>query len=82
MEIKDIFHCDLARLHLLHKTCWVDSTVGRSDWTVRVNAFTVHLVPARIMQLLEGGALYNKKVICTYQGYLYAYQGYLCIGRM
>ena len=21
-------HCDLARLHLLHKMCWVDSTLG------------------------------------------------------
>ena len=38
------FHCrntarqfvtiiDLARLHLFHKTCWVDSTLGSPDWT-------------------------------------------------
>ena len=41
--------CDLARLHLLHKTCWVDSTLGSPDWTVRLNAYTVHAVPAWIM---------------------------------
>ena len=23
-----VSHCDLARLHLLHKTCWVKSTLG------------------------------------------------------
>ena len=38
---------------LLHKTCWVGTTLGSPDWTVRVNACTVHIVPARIMQLLE-----------------------------
>ena len=46
-----IIHCDFARLNLLHKTCWVDSALGSQDWTVRVNTFTVHVVPARIMQL-------------------------------
>ena len=40
-------------LDLLHKTCWVNSTLGSSDWTVRVYSRTVHIVPARIMQLLE-----------------------------
>ena len=33
-------HCDLARLHLLHKACWVDCSQGIPDWTV-------HVVPAR-----------------------------------
>ena len=47
-----LIHCDLARLYFLHKTCWVDSTLGSPDWTVRLNACTVHVVPARIMQLL------------------------------
>ena len=40
----------LARLHLLHKTyIWVYSTLGSPDWVVRLNVFTVHVVPARIM---------------------------------
>ena len=42
-------------VHLLHKTCWVNSSLGSPDWTVRPNAFTVHVVPARIMQHLEWG---------------------------
>ena len=33
---------------MLHKTCWVDWT----DWTV---PYTVHVVPARVMQLLDRG---------------------------
>ena len=48
-------HCDLTRLHLLHKTCWVDFTVGSPDGTVRVNAYTVHFVTVRIMQIVQWG---------------------------
>ena len=44
---------DSARLHLLHKTCLVDSTLGSPDWIVRVNEYILHVVPALIMQLLE-----------------------------
>ena len=29
----EICHYDLAKLHLFHKTCWVDSTLGSPDWT-------------------------------------------------
>ena len=36
------FTADLARLHLWHKTCWVDSTLGSPDWTVRLNACTLY----------------------------------------
>ena len=43
---------NLARLHLMHKTCWIDSTLGSPDWTVRLNAYTVHDVPARIKHLI------------------------------
>ena len=35
--------CDLAKQHLLQKTCWVDFTLGSPDWTVRVNASTVRI---------------------------------------
>ena len=48
-------HCALARLHLLHKTCRVDLTPGSADWTVRLNIYTVNVVPARIIQLLDWG---------------------------
>ena len=44
---------NLARLHLMHKTCWIDSTLGSPDWTVRLNAYTVHDVPARIKHLIN-----------------------------
>ena len=30
------FTADLARLHLWHKTCWVNSTLGSPDWTVHL----------------------------------------------
>ena len=43
-------YCDFSRLHLLHKTCWV-------DWTVRRTAYAVRAVPARNMKLLERGGL-------------------------
>ena len=39
-------YCDLARLHLLHKPCWVDFALGSPDWTVLLNAYTVHTWPA------------------------------------
>ena len=45
--------CDLARLQLLHNTRSIDFTLGAPDMTVQLNAYTVHVVPARIMQLLE-----------------------------
>ena len=49
------FTFDLARLHVLHYTCWVDFTMdsltGQYNWM----HITVHVVPARIMQLLDGG---------------------------
>ena len=48
---------DLYRLHLLRETRWDDFTLGSHDWTVRLNTYTVHDVPARIMQLLEGGEM-------------------------
>ena len=38
----------IARLHLLHKTCWVDSRLGSLS-----EQYTVDIVPTRIMQLLE-----------------------------
>lgn len=44
-------------LHLLIKTCWVDSTLGSRDCTVRLNAYTFHVVPAQIMLLLEWGGI-------------------------
>ena len=44
-------HCDLARLHSLHKTFYVDFTLGSPDWTVQLNAYTVNVVPARIKQV-------------------------------
>ena len=28
---------------------WIDSTLDSPDWTIRLNACTVHAVPARIM---------------------------------
>ena len=30
---------DLARLRLLHKSCWVDFPLDNPDWTVRLNAY-------------------------------------------
>ena len=37
-----IEYTDLAAsLYLLHKTCWVDSTLGSPDWTVGLNAYAV-----------------------------------------
>ena len=45
------YHLAFARLHLLHKTCWVDSKLGslngRYDWMDS----TVRVVLARILQL-------------------------------
>ena len=35
--------CDLARLNLLQKTCWVDFTLGSPDWTVRLNVYIEHV---------------------------------------
>ena len=35
------------------KTCRVDFTLGIPDWTVQLNLYTVHVVPARNMQLLK-----------------------------
>ena len=37
----------------MHKTIWVDSTLGSPDWTVLMNAYTVHVVPDWIMQLIH-----------------------------
>ena len=37
-----------ARLHLLHKTSWVEFTLGSPDWTVQLDYATVHGVPARM----------------------------------
>ena len=57
---KKINFYNFARLHLLHKTCQVDSKLGSPDLTVRLNANvsnTIHVVPARIM-LFVLGALY------------------------
>ena len=45
----DIEHCDFARIHFLH----IKRTLGCLEWTVRLNAHTVHIVSARIMQRLE-----------------------------
>ena len=42
---------------MFHTTCWVDITLDSPAWTVRLIACTVHVVPARIMQLLEWGTL-------------------------
>ena len=54
--MEDKMHCALDRLQLFHKTCWVSSTcTGQPDWTVQLNAYTVRVVPARIMQLLGWG---------------------------
>ena len=48
-----------VQFFLLHKTCWVDSTLGSPNWTVRLKACTVHVLPARIMQLLDWGCFYQ-----------------------
>ena len=37
----------------LNKICWVYTTLGSPDWTVSLNVYTVHVVPARIMQPSE-----------------------------
>ena len=35
-----ILNCDLARAHLLHKTCWVNIILHVVvDWTVRLNTY-------------------------------------------
>ena len=46
-----------ARLQLMHKTCWVDFTLGSPDWMVRLNAYTLYNASllAWIMKLLEWG---------------------------
>ena len=31
-----------GRLQLMHKTCWVDFTLGIPDWMVRLNAYTLY----------------------------------------
>ena len=36
-------HCDPVRLHLLRKTCWIDSTLGSPGLTVRLNAYTLYI---------------------------------------
>ena len=38
--LKISHHVDLSSLHLLHKTCWVELSLGSLDWSVRVNAYT------------------------------------------
>ena len=48
-----------ARLHSLHKTYWVDSVWP--DWTVRLNAYTVRVVPAWSMQLLDWYGLCQRR---------------------
>ena len=53
LEHRVLIHRDVATVILpdLHQTYWVDFTAGSPDWTVRLYKFTVHAVPARIMQL-------------------------------
>ena len=46
----------LPRLHFLNKTYRVDFTLGSPDWTVQQDVCTEHVLPARILQLLEWGA--------------------------
>ena len=40
-------------------------TLGSPDWTERLNAYTVHVVPARIMHFLNGET--NSFCLCTMQ---------------
>ena len=35
LKINFTMHCDLVRLHLLYKTCWVEFTLGRLDSTTK-----------------------------------------------
>ena len=51
---------------MLHKTCWVDTTLGSPEWTVRVIAihYTVHVVPARSMQILVVECNVSFEVLC------------------
>ena len=46
---------DLARLRLLHKSCWVDFPLDNPDWTVLCIVYTVHVLPPRIMQNFRVG---------------------------
>ena len=45
---------------MIHKTCWVDCTLCTPDWTVQLNAFTLHVVLAQIMQRLDWSVLYSE----------------------
>ena len=38
---------------MLHKSCCADSTLDSPGWTVQLNAYTVHVVPDRIMKRIE-----------------------------
>ena len=51
---------------MLHKTCWVDTTLGSPEWTVRVIVihYTVHVVPARSMQLVVVECNVSFEVLC------------------
>ena len=48
---RHISHCDFSRLHLLHKACWINSTLGSMMYMY------VYVVPARIMHILDWGVV-------------------------
>ena len=50
-----LYYCDISCYVCCIKRAGSTLTLGSPDWTVQVNSCTVHLVPARIMQLLEWG---------------------------
>ena len=50
-------HCNLARLHLLQKPCWVDST----PWAVQTGQYSTYW-PTRIMQFFWVGFTVNKNL--------------------
>ena len=56
---------------MLHKTCWVDTTLCSKEWTVVVRViairYTVHVVPARSMQLVVVECNVSFEVLCIYR---------------
>jgi len=73
--VKIIYHlyqCDLARLYLFNKTCWVD--LSSQDWSVQVNVYTVHVFLAWIMQLLEWGEFTVQFILYSLYSTVYTVQ--------
>ena len=67
-RLLELFSCTRYIVILLGYICcikraaWVDYTLGcEPGWTVRRTAFTVLVVPARIMQVLDWGGHFVEK---------------------